>query len=181
MNFVPVYQTGRLILRGLGERDVVPLHQIMNFPEVMRYFPNPDPPSRDRIERLIANQIEHWNNYGYGWWAIDTKTDKKMIGWSGLQFLPETGEVEIAYLIAKPYWGQGVATEAALLGLTFGFENSGLDRIVAIVHPENIASQRVAQKLGMNFVDRSWYFGMECLRYCLDCQTFKGFERCQKK
>lgn len=181
MNFVPVYQTGRLVLRALEENDVDPLHQIMNLPEVMRYFPNPELPSRARIERLITSQIEHWNKYGYGWWAVDSKSERKMIGWSGLQFLSETGEVEIAYLIAKPYWGQGLATESAHVGLTFGFENIGLDQIVAIVHTENFASQRVVQKLGMNFVDQSRYFGMECFRYTMHRQTFGGLEGCQKK
>lgn len=174
MNDVPVYQTGRLILRSLREHDVDALHRIMYLPEVMRYFPIPTLPSKERIERLIASQIEHWNKYGYGWWAIDSKSDRKLIGWSGLQYLPETGEVEIAYLIAKPYWGQGLATEAARVGLTFGFENTGQDQIVAIVHTENFASQRVAQKLGMNFVNQSPYFGMECFRYVMHRQTFRG-------
>ena len=106
---------------------------------------------------------------------------EKMIGWSGLQFLSETGEVEIAYLIAKPYWGQGLATESAHVGLTFGFENIGLHQIVAIVQTENFASQRVVQKLGMNFVDQSRYFGMVCFRYAMHRQTFGGLEGCQKK
>jgi ribosomal-protein-alanine N-acetyltransferase len=167
MTVVPIHHTNRLILRPLKEYDVDPLHQMMGLPEVMRYFPNPALPSRERIERMIDIQIKHWDKYGYGWWAVDSRSEEKTIGWSGLQFLPETKEVEIAYLIAKPYWGQGLATEAAQVGLTFGFENIGLEQIVAIVHPENIASQRVAQKLGMNFVDRSCYFGMECFRYSL--------------
>lgn len=171
MCVVPIVQTSRLILRPLKELDVDPLHQIMNLPEVMRFFPNPTLPSRERIERLIANQNEHWKKDGYGWWAVSSKSEGKLIGWSGLQFLPETEEIEIAYLIAKPYWGQGLATEAAQVGLTFGFENIRLDRIVAIVHTKNIASQRVAQKLGMEFVDRSKYFGMDCFRYALHRQS----------
>lgn len=173
MNVAPIYYTERLLLRDLRKQDIDPLYQIMHVPEVMRYFPNPDLPSRERIERLIARQIEHWNEHGYGWWAIEPKSENKLIGWSGLQYLPDTDEVEIAYLVAQPYWGQGLAAEAAGVGLAFGFEKLELEQIVAIVHLENVASQRVAQKLGMDFVDQGRYFDMECFRYRLNRENFK--------
>jgi len=77
----------------------------------------------------------------------------------------------VAYLLSKAYWGQGLATEGARAGLQYGFEVLGLDQIVGLVHPENRASQRVLEKLGMSFVDRSHYFGLELLRYRLDRST----------
>jgi ribosomal-protein-alanine N-acetyltransferase len=95
-----------------------------------------------------------------------------LIGWSGLTFLPETEEVEVAYLLGQAFWGKGLATEAARACVQYGFENVGLESIVGIVHPENIASQRVMEKLGMSFVDQSTYFGMECYRYSIDRSSF---------
>jgi ribosomal-protein-alanine N-acetyltransferase len=82
--------------------------------------------------------------------------------------LPETEDVEIGYLLAKSFWGQGLATEGGHVGIKYGFESLGLKRIIGLVHPENKASQRVLKKLGLNFVDRAEYFGMELLRYWVD-------------
>jgi ribosomal-protein-alanine N-acetyltransferase len=124
------------------------------------------------VERLIANQIEHWNKHGYGWWAVDIGQEKVFIGWAGLQYLPETDETEIAYLLDSSYWGKGLGTEAARAGVQYGFKQLGLDQIVAIVHPENIASQRVAQKAGLVFTNESVYFGMDCFRYELSRKDF---------
>ena len=147
--------------------------------EVLRYFPNPDPPARDQIERLIQFQLKHWEQHGYGWWAVcaaDSAADSAagstnppqnppLIGWAGLQYLPETDEIEVGYLLGRDYWGRGLATEAAQTSVQFGFEDLGIETIVGIVHPENIASQRVLEKAGLAYVERAHYFGMDVYRY----------------
>jgi ribosomal-protein-alanine N-acetyltransferase len=89
-----------------------------------------------------------------------------------LQFLPETDEIEVAYLLGKLYWGQGLATEAALAGLRYGFQVLELETIVAIVHPENAASRRVIEKLGMPFAEHAHYFGMDVCRYVMERASF---------
>ncbi len=162
---IPTFTTERLILRAFNEHDVSPLHQILGQKGVLQYFPNPNLPTREQVERLISAQLDHWIEHGYGWWAVELRAPKTFIGWSGLQYLPETKEVEIAYLLGKPHWGKGLATEGARVGMSFGLERLGLKRIVAIVHPENIASQRVIEKLGMAFVNQTTYFGMDCYLY----------------
>jgi ribosomal-protein-alanine N-acetyltransferase len=140
----------------------------MSGPDVLRYFPNPDPPSRDQIERLIQLQLTHWKQHGYGWWAVcdsDRGEDPPLIGWAGLQYLPETDEVEVGYLLDRGYWGRGLATEAAQISVRFGFEDLGIATIVGIVHPDNIASQRVLEKAGLAYVEQAHYFGMDVYRY----------------
>jgi RimJ/RimL family protein N-acetyltransferase len=169
---IPTITTSRLILRALAEEDIGPLHCILGDRDVLRYFPNTNPPTRDRVQKLISGQLKHWEERGYGWWAIELRSQNELIGWSGLQFLPETEEVEVAYLLGKAFWGKGLATEAARAGLQYGFEDIELESIVAIVHPENIASQRVIEKLGMLFVDQSHYFGMDCYRYSIERSSF---------
>jgi ribosomal-protein-alanine N-acetyltransferase len=144
--------------------------------DVMRYFPRPDPPSRDQIERLINAQLKHWDEHGLGWWAVQLASSGQLIGWSGLQFLPETDETEVAYLLGKRLWGRGLATEAAQAGLRLGFQTLRLERIVGIVHPDNAASRRVLEKLGMGFVDRVCYFGMDCCRYAMDRSEYSPGE-----
>lgn len=167
----PTITTARLILRPFVEADAGPLHRILNGKEVLRYFPNPDPPPLERVQRFVARQIAHWDEHGYGWWAVEPReprSSQELIGWNGLQFLPETGEIEVGYLLSRTHWGQGFATEGGLASLQFSFQTLGLERIIAIVHPDNRASQRVIEKLGMSLVERTNYFGMDCFRYILD-------------
>jgi RimJ/RimL family protein N-acetyltransferase len=164
---IPTIITPRLSLRPFALQDAAPLHRVLGGKDVLRYFPNPDPPPLNRVQKMIADQLEHWEKHGYGWWALDHRATNALIGWCGLQFLPETEETEVGYLLDRPFWGQGLATEAARVGLQYGFEDSGLETIVAIVHPENVGSQRVIEKLGMSFTGRAHYFGMDCYRYSM--------------
>jgi ribosomal-protein-alanine N-acetyltransferase len=76
--------------------------------------------------------------------------------------------------LERPAAPPGVATEAAKAGLRYGFEQVGLEHIVAIVHVDNGASQRVAQKLGMGFVDQARYFGIDCHRYAIEPSLASG-------
>jgi len=162
---IPTLATARLLLRAFTEQDADPLHRILNERDILRYFPNPAPPSRERVQQVIAGQLKHWEEHGYGWWAVERRSQAGLLGWCGLQFLPETGETEVGYLLDQACWGQGLATEGALASLQFGFETLGLECIVGIVHPENKASIRVIEKIGMSLVDRNTYFGMDVYRY----------------
>jgi ribosomal-protein-alanine N-acetyltransferase len=166
---IPTLTTARLILRGFTDDDVDPLYRILSDADVLRYFPDPRPPSCERVQKIISNQLQHWERHGYGWWALEPRSNKDLIGWSGLQFISETTEVEVGYLLGQPFWGQGLATEAAQACVRYGFEQLGLQTIVGIVHPENVASQRVIGKLGLSFVDRTRYFGMDCYHYRMEC------------
>ena len=141
--------------------------------DVLRYFPSPLPPPYERVQRLVQEQLDHWQEHGYGWWALETRPATAtpcshpgaFIGWAGLQYLPETDETEVGYLLGRAYWGHGLATEAARESVRFGFEDLGLPEIVGIVHPDNVASQRVLEKAGLSRVERTVYFNMDCYRY----------------
>jgi len=171
---IPIVTTDRLVLRAFTDEDVEPLHALLGTGDVMRYFPNTSPPPLEAVRRLVSGQLKHWEKYGYGWWAVELPGQASLIGWNGLGLLPETGEVEVAYLLGKAFWGQGYATEGARASVRFGFRTIGLESIIAIVHPENTASQHVVEKLGMSFVDRNRYFGMDCYRYSLDRASYDG-------
>ncbi len=162
---IPTLVTARLTLRPFTEADAGPLHRILNEEGILRYFPRPDPPDLARVQRLIAGQIEHWAEHELGWWAVELRSTGELLGWNGLQYLPETQEVEVGYLLDKQHWGHGLATEGAQAALRFGAETLGLGSIVGIVHPENLASQRVLEKAGLTFVNEADYFGMHVRRY----------------
>lgn len=170
----PTLTTRRLMLRGFTEQDAEPLCRILSQDGVLRYFPNSNPPALERIQNMIAHQRAHWKEFGYGRWAVVLRTGQTCIGWAGLEFLPEMNEAEVAYLLSKDYWGQGLATEAALAAVQYGFETAGLARIVGIVHVENVASRRVMDKLGMSLLDQANLWGMECYRYSMSRAAFLG-------
>lgn len=165
---VPIIKTERLALRPFTLDDVESLYQVLQVPGVLDYFPISAPPEIDRVYKLIQGQLDHWQEHGYGWWAIEPLADPQLIGWSGLQYLPDTDETEIGYLLGRPFWGRGLATESAIASLHFGFHTLQLKRIVGIVHPEHIASQRVLEKIGLQFVRQAEYFGMQCFQYSID-------------
>ena len=164
---IPAITTSRIALRAYGEGDVSQLHQILLNPHVLRYFPASDPPTLEKVQRLVDKQQEHWQEHGYGWWALAMLDTDRLIGWCGLNFLPETGEVELKYLLAQEFWGKGIATEASRSSLLYAVTDTDLDLIIGLVHPENIASQKVLEKVGMSFLEQKQYFGMECLRYAI--------------
>ena len=162
---IPTFETDRLILRPFVPEDSHPLHQILAMEGVLRYYPSSDPPDLERVKGLISRQLAHWAKHGYGWWAVEDKKNGDLLGWNGLQHLPDTDETEIGYLLARPYWGRGLATEGARVGMQFAFETLQIPTIIGITHPENIASQRVLEKIGLVFVQEAEYFGMHCFKY----------------
>ena len=170
--------TLRLTLRPLVAADAQPLYHIYQGEGVLQYFPNPTPPPLEKVERFIAAQQAHWERYGYGNWAIQLSEPllaaEPLIGWAGLQFLPETGETEVGYLLARPFWGKGYAVEAASASLRFGFEHFDFAEIIALVHPDNIASLKVAARCGLTVVERKMYWGIELVRHTLKRSEFKG-------
>jgi RimJ/RimL family protein N-acetyltransferase len=162
---IPTLTTPRLTLRPFTETDAEPLHRILNEVGILRYFPRPEPPDLARVQRLIAGQLRHWEEHGLGWWAVELCSTSELLGWNGLQYLPDTEEVEVGYLLSRRHWGQGLATEGAQAALRFGVETLGLGSIIGVVHPENIASRRVLAKAGLTFINEADYFGMHVRRY----------------
>lgn len=164
---IPTLHSPRLLLRALVPQDAPALFQIHQAEGMLQYFPNPTPPPLERIERFIASQQAHWEKYGYGHWAVTLPDLPDLIGWAGLQYLPETNETEVAYLLDQAQWGKGYATEAAQAAIRFGFEHFDFPEIIALVHPENIASLKVAAKCGLKIVERKTYWGLELVRHTI--------------
>jgi len=160
----------RLLLRPWKTEDADRLLAILQEPDILRYFPRTAPWPREKVDRYIAHHLSHWQERGYGHWAVVTPMDGQVVGWNGLEFLPETGEIEVAYLLSREVWGHGYATEAAQAALHFGFTNCSLDKIIGLTHPENTASQRVLEKCGMVLIDRQVYIGMTLCRYRVELE-----------
>ena len=146
----------------------------MSGEDVLRYFPRTTPPPLERVEKLVASYLTHWEERGYGLWAVDLTATGEFMGRCGVQDITETGEVEVDVLLGRDYWGKGYATEAGRACIHFGFEIANAPALVGIVHPGHLASRRVIEKLGFKLIERREYFGMDCMRYELKREAQGG-------
>jgi ribosomal-protein-alanine N-acetyltransferase len=163
---MPTLETYRLRLRPFTLDDVEAYYEhIHSSAEVMRFLPGGVPRPRESTPQTLQYFIDHWIEHNYGMWALEDRKDRTFIGHVGLNMIPETSDVEIAYALAKPYWSQGFATEAASAVLSYGLDVVGLNILYALAVPENSASQRVMVKLGMRYegiVNRYYQSRMAC-------------------
>jgi RimJ/RimL family protein N-acetyltransferase len=146
-----ILETERLILRHQVPEDLDALWTLYTDPEVTRHIPDAPRSREEAREELEWHQHGHPKNRALGLWATIHKATGQFIGRCGLLpwMLDGQAEVEVAYTLARTYWGQGLGTEAAQAILTYGFERLGLTRLVCLIEPGNIASARVAEKIGM--------------------------------
>jgi ribosomal-protein-alanine N-acetyltransferase len=159
--------TERLILRPFTLDDRQTLFTITNEPGIFQYFPTKTAWEMEKVERSINYQIAHWEKHGYGQLAVTLRDTRQLIGWCGLEYLPDTNETEVGYLLSGAFWGKGYATEAAQASVRFGLNEIRLKEIIGLTDPLNIASQRVLEKSGLTFTRRQVYFGMEMFRFAI--------------
>jgi len=148
-----ILETKRLILRHLELGDLDNLFALYRDPDMRQYFPDgtlTHAETKEEIEWFLNGHPRHPE---LGLWATIEKESNRFIGRCGL--LPWTidgqFEVEVAYMIDKAYWKQGLGSEAAQAILDYGFENLNLTRLICLIDRENAASMKVAEKIGMTF------------------------------
>jgi RimJ/RimL family protein N-acetyltransferase len=151
MTFPQQIRTERLLLRGWSPGDKAPFAALNADPRVMEHFPNTL--TRQESDGLIDPIEAHFAEHGFGPWAVEVPHVAPFIGFVGLS-IPRfeahfTPCVEIGWRIAAEYWNQGYATEAARAALVFGFDSLELEQIFAFTVPDNLASRRVMEKIGM--------------------------------
>jgi RimJ/RimL family protein N-acetyltransferase len=143
--------TPRLRLRLWHPEDREPFAVLNADPTVMEHFPSVL--SREESDALADRAEAHFERHGFGPWAAEHAG--QFIGFIGLS-IPRfeasfTPCVEVGWRLARPWWGQGLATEGAQAAVDFGFDTLGLDEIVSFTVPGNVRSLRVMEKLGMRF------------------------------
>ena len=144
--------------------DAQALFALNGNPQVMRYTGEPLLPSLDAAKLAIENHTD-FDNPGYGRWACVLKESQQIIGFCGLKYLSDLDEVDIGYRFLPEFWGKGYATEACIASLQFGFHTLRLHRIIGLVLPQNAASIRVLEKVGLQFECEFDYDGYSVLRY----------------
>jgi RimJ/RimL family protein N-acetyltransferase len=163
-------ETARLLLRPWRDEDLDAYTRMCEDPEVMRYLPGIL--TRKQSEEQISKFVRHWKERGFGLWATEVRATGTFIGFIGLQYSGDWPEgehkTEVGWRLDRSYWGRGLATEGALASLRYGFEELGLERIISITLPENMASRRVMEKCGLALRGETRWRGFDVIWYAKD-------------
>lgn len=148
----PVLSTARLVLRALRPNDLDDLYAYASDPEIDRFTPWTHYTSLAEARADLDNFLADYERDGFGSWGIEHQADQRLIGI--IEFSPphpRSRKTALGYTIARAYWGQGYATEAAQALITFELDKLHLVRIEAVCLPDNLASIRVLRKIGMQY------------------------------
>jgi RimJ/RimL family protein N-acetyltransferase len=144
-----VLQTERLILRQLTPADLDDMAALLGDPEVMRYYPRPK--TRDEAMGWIEWNLRNYAEHGFGLWGLVLREEGTFAGDCGLTVQQVEGEafVEVGYHVRKDLWRRGLASEAVAACRDFAFDTAGVERLIALIRPENVPSRGVAEKIGL--------------------------------
>src|ERR1035437_6744901 len=165
-------ETDRLTFRRLTPDDLPWLIEMRSPEPVNRYLGGTTMQNPKALAKRLKFYISCYEKFGFGLSAMGLKATGEMIGTSGLQPLEDTGEIEVGYNLAEKYWRQGYGYECAMGWLKYGFEECGLERIVAVSYPENIASWKIMEKCGMRYGKNELHYGMDCVFYAMSREDF---------
>jgi len=128
------------------------MYRIFGDAEVMRFGDGVR--TKAWINTWLRTCLEHYHSWGFGPYAVVEQRSQDVIGYCGLHFFPDLAgqpEIEIGYRLARSSWGQGYATESASSVRDFALITLGIRRLIAMIDSSNIASIRVAEKIGMRY------------------------------
>jgi len=163
-----ILETERLFLREYVEADAEAFFKLNSDPEVLRFVPDKALLNVEQARQILVDHpIADCRKYGFGRGACILKSTGEQIGFAGLKYLEELGEVDVAFRLMRTHWGQGLATEVALASVRFGFANLDLKRIIGLVMPENIASVRVLEKTGLRYVETVCFWNHQFAKYVI--------------
>ena len=173
--------TPRLTHRAMVPADAESFYALNSNPDVMRYTGEPPIESVAHARDAIENYPD-FHTHGFGRWACFLRHDDPetgaqagdLIGFCGLKHLDDLDEVDVGFRFLPQHWGKGYATEAGRAAIEFGFRRLAIDRIIALVLPENGPSIRVLAKLGMRPAGREDCEGLDALRYEITRDEFEA-------
>ena len=140
--------TPRLILRQVLESDVDHFARMYADEEVTRFLGEGRTLTRDQTWRAVAGMLGHWVLRGYGQYALEERTSGRVVGVAGLLNPEGWPGIEVAYTVSREHWGMGFATETATAVVQMAYEALSPTHLISMVRPDNLASIRVAEKVG---------------------------------
>ena len=164
-------ETERLIMRPLTHGDLPWLIEMRTRPEVYKYLGGTRMQNADAITKRIEFYFECYEK-GLGQQVMIWKETGERIGCSGLQPLEDTGEIEVGYSLQPEFWRRGIGYECAMAWLDHGFNELGLERIVAIAVKENVGSWKIMEKCGMRYDGEREHYGLPVICYAIEKSDF---------
>jgi RimJ/RimL family protein N-acetyltransferase len=142
-------RTERLILDAWNSSDWTDFRPLAQDPEVMRYITGGTPWSEEEIRGFVDRQVKLYAERGFCRWRVLDAASGEFMGFCGAGYWRDEPDAEVGWWLARPYWGLGIATEAARCALRDVFERVGLERVISVAMEGNAASRRVMEKLGL--------------------------------
>jgi RimJ/RimL family protein N-acetyltransferase len=161
-------ETDRLLLREFVIDDVEDFFRMVSEPDVTRFTGDDCQTLEQAKRRLEDGPFRDYRKYGYGRWAAVSKPTGTVIGFAGLKYLDDVGEVDLGFRFFKEHWGKGLATEGSRAILAYGFGTLQLKRIVGMADIENKASIRVLEKVGFQFEKFTTFRDHEVVWYAIE-------------
>ncbi len=158
-------ETSRLRLRLFTHDDVQIMFRLNSDPDIIKYADTPAKDLQEAQQRLEEGPLSDYEKYGYGRFAVELKETGKVIGFCGIKYLPEINLPEVGYRYLTQYWGQGIGTEAAKVCVDFARDDLKIKKLVALIMPENIASIKLVEKLGMKKGPSLHIFDVDAVQY----------------
>ena len=166
------FHTDRLRFRPFTDADLDALNAMWSHPQVGPWIGGTHA-SRDQSAGVLAEHVRHQRAHGFGFWAGEDRETGELLGEVGLMLFEGHGpEIEIGWCFTPDSWGRGLAREAAAKWLEIGFAELGLERIIAVILPENERSIRLAKSLGMRAAGMRYAYGSEHLVFELGRAEF---------
>lgn len=161
-------ETTRLILRPMLQSDFEALLLIFTDLRVMASF-NEDPFTREQMQRWLQRNLDHQEEFGYGLFSVLLKETGELIGDCGLEQMEVNGAqaAELGYDFRSEFWNQGYATEAAAAVRDYAFHVLKLPRLISLIRVGNLASKRVAEKVGMTLAEEFTRYGNRYWKYSI--------------
>lgn len=143
-------ETPRLTVRDfVPALDAEAMVEVYCDSEVMRFIPGGALDGEDAVRVLLSDYAAAQTRFGFSSWAVVERDTGRLVGDAGFGMFAPTGDIELGYTLARRFWGLGYATEAARACLMAGLRHLNRSRIIAAIDLENVASLRVAERLGM--------------------------------
>lgn len=162
-------ETERLIIRDLEAFDAKGIFELDSDPKVHEFLGKNPIKTIKEAEGVINGIRQHYVENGIGRWAIVDKKTNDFIGWTGLKYEQNLRKnfsyYDLGFRLRSKYWGKGIATEAAIACLNYGFDTLNLNEICAAVNIDNLASNKILQKIGLRFIETFEYKGISCNWY----------------
>lgn len=162
-----ILETDRLTLREFEEKDIPQAHGFYSNHQVMQYIGSGRPFTEVQTEIFIQKMMLRYRRDGFSFWGVVERSKNKLIGHCGLMTHKASGKVELGYLIDAPYAKKGYGYESAQGVLNHGFNKLNLPEIVAFTKKSNIASQKLMEKLKMQFWRAYEKSGIEYVSYSM--------------